>query len=199
MGVQSSRDSERVSEGGGEVEAGEDSDMEGWEDDGWGTFDSTPQEKATPSHPRQQWEDDDWGTFDSVPQQNATPSRPPQQANSGADFFDNIHASSDSQARRTKNPFDDFGFGGSRSSKEEHTSPLRTTASLFGHDTSRQSVSGGVAASGTADDGEWGAEWGEEFDVKPKVGFMVHDMDLLISAHFLIKCRRKKRLTLLEV
>ena len=127
----------------GEVEAKEDSDMEGWEDDGWGTFDSPPAPADTP----------------------------PQEVSSGADFFDNIQTSS-SKRTQPRDPFEDFGFSkaqSSKSSQRDRTSPQFTSASLFGGgDMGGKTAGGGVAADKDEGEGGWG-DWNSDFDLKPTV------------------------------
>ena len=136
--------------GGDEGEGKEDSDMEGWEDDGWGTFDNS----APPAPPPQQ-------------------SKAPQEISSGADFFDSIETSSSSQRTQAKDPFEDFGFAkaqSSRNAQKDHAPTRLTSASLFGDkDTSSKSGGGGVAASnGDSGGGGWG-DWSSDFDMKPTV------------------------------
>ena len=119
----------------------EDSDMEGWEDDGWGTFDSTPQQ-----------------------QQDLT--RPPQQEiSSGADFFDNFGGSSDSKRTKPKDPFEEFGFSSAKpSSKKDRTPPPMTSASLFGggDSGSQAGARGGTSTSSEGGGGGGGGGWGDD-------------------------------------
>lgn len=147
--VQSSREPGGGWEGGGDVMAKDDSDMEGWEDDGWGTFDSTPQQDiASPK---------------SQPQ--------PQKISSGKDFFDSLGAS-DSKRTKPKDPFEEFGLSSARSpAKKEQTPPLLTSASLFGNDRGGKSAAADKHVSKTAevgadDNGGWG-DWDDSFDTKP--------------------------------
>lgn len=150
--------------GDDEVEAKGDSDMEGWEGDGWDTFDSPPAPAPAPM------------------QGKAT-----QELSSGADFFDNIETSS-SKRTQSKDPFEDFGFSKARPSRgaqKDHTPPHFTSASLFGGgDTgSKASEGGGVASNKDEGEGGWG-NWNSDFDAKPtiKVRLLI---SLLHAAKFL--------------
>lgn len=135
-----------------EVEAKDDSDMEGW-GDSWGEFDSVIATSGSPSATAYQG---GRGDFDSTPQRrSATPPFPPQpqkkEVSSGPAFFDSISGSSDSQRNKpsSRDPFENFGI--QSASRKKCTAPLPTSASLFG---------GGVASEG--DKGGWG-DWNEEF------------------------------------
>ena len=134
--------------GSGEVEAKEDSDMEGWEDDGWGTFDIP----------------------DTKPSQHQKQQQHSPEKSSGADFFDTFDTAS-SQRTKTKDFFDSYGISNPRPSplKKEKSPPPLTSASLFGGSNTGSKVGtgiGGVAASDTGDGGGWG-DWSEDFDMKP--------------------------------
>lgn len=121
------------------MEVKDDSDMEGWEDDGWGDFDPIPR------------------------QDPVSAAKPPQQMSSGADFFDSI-GTRKSTRTKAKDLFEDFGYPDNQSAKSsgrEHTPPLLTSASLFG---SSKPAGGSVADKD--DEGGWG-DWDEDFDVKP--------------------------------
>lgn len=127
-----------------EVEAKGDSDMEGWEDDGWGNFDATPRQDSVSatSKPAQQ-------------QQQHTTS-------SGADFFDSIGNAS---RTKSKDLFEEFGYSGGQSSKasgKERTPPLLTSTSLFGGG----NPAGGTATVSKGDEGGWG-DWNDDLEVKP--------------------------------
>lgn len=157
--------------GGGkevEVEAKDDSDMEGW-GDSWGEFDSVPTATNTTPSPTAN-QGGGWGDFDSTPQRHsATPPRPPQpqkkEISSGPAFFDSISGSSDSQRTKpsSRDPFENFGIQSAAAPKKKQAAPLPTSASLFG---------GGVASEG--DKGGWG-EWNEEFDSEPLAPQVLYD------------------------
>ena len=120
-----------------EVEAQGDSDMEGWEDDGW-------------------------GNFDPIPRQDPVSSKPPQQQiSSGADFFDSVGSRNTSSKTKPKDLFEDFGYPSAPHSGKERTPPVLTSASLFGVD---KPAAGGVVDS--ADGGGWG-DWDKDFVDKP--------------------------------
>lgn len=136
----------------GEVEAKGDSDMEGWEDDGWGTFDSPP----APTQPPASKKD-----------------KPVQELSSGADFFDNMKTSRSSErTQESRDLFEDFGFSkpqSSRNAQKDRTPPPFTSASLFGGgDTGRKSAES-VKSDKDEEAGGWG-DWNSDFDdVKPSV------------------------------
>ena len=117
------------------------------------------------------WEDDGWGTFDSTPQRDTATSNPAQEMSSGADFFDNFGAGSNSDRTKTtatSDPFEEFGFSSGRSQvKKERTPPPLTSASLFGASTGGMSASAerNVSSGGGGDEG-W-EDWGESFGTKP--------------------------------
>ena len=127
-----------VEKGGGvgweeeEVMADEDgSDMEGWEDDGWGSIDEKEQ-----------------------PQQNPSTVTPPP--SSGADFFDTFQHSISSKPKE-KDYFADFGFTDVKAStytsaKKEKTPPPLVSAALFG---------GGEKKTESRSDGwgDWGSDF----------------------------------------
>ena len=136
-----------------------DSDMEGWEDDGWGTFDSTPQEVAPPKSSQQQQ----------------------QQLGSGADFFDSFGASGSTRTEATKarDPFEEFGLSTSaqgRAGKKDRTPPPLTSASLFGGSTSSKKPAATesnmrvsnmhVSVAPEVETGGWG-DWDENFGTEP--------------------------------
>ena len=89
-----------------EVMADEDgSDMEGWEDDGWGNVDENKPQQSRQTLP-----------------------------SSGADFFDTFQGDTSSKPKE-KDYFTDFGFTSVKSSisaKKEKTPPPLVSAALFG-------------------------------------------------------------------
>ena len=92
-----------------EVEAQGDSDMEGWDDDGWGDMNSE---------------------FQTKPPQQTVPS-------SGADFFDTFDSKISSTAKTKTGKTDDIfdsvqGPWSAKSSKKEKTPPPPVSSSLFG-------------------------------------------------------------------
>lgn len=136
-----SRESREGSKGRGggwdeEVLAGDDgSDMEGWEDDGWGDFGDKKQQQR----------------------QQQTPS-------SGADFFDTFHGSAPSKPRERDYflDFDPVATSSSQSAKREK-SPPPVSADLFGSSTREKSPpsTGGAKKTGSSSD-DWG-DWGSDF------------------------------------
>ncbi len=122
------------------------SDMEGWEDDGWGTFD-------TPSHSKD---------HSKTP---AATTKPTHSLSSGADFFDNITTNT-SSAEKTKDAFDLWPSGtGQHSHKAKVSSNLPSASSLFQSvPASNESDRKSEPAHGVADDG-WG-DWSEDTPIK---------------------------------
>ena len=131
--------------GGGdaiEVEAKDDSDMEGWEDDGWDSF-NTP------------------ATTTTTTQKEAT-STAKKEMSSGADFFDSVGFDSSRTRTAKKDPFENFGYssGPNSSRSKDPTPPPLTSASLFGD------AGGKVSGTREEDEGGWG-DWNDSFDAKP--------------------------------
>ena len=154
----------------GEVVAKDDSDMEGWEEDGWGTFNSTSS-THDPSHdplPNMKSSQQSWETLSS-----------------GADFFDNFSTtnkpSSSLQVTEKTGEFSWSTFGPQAAEKAK--SPPLISSSLFG-DTGNTSanIPGTNTGSKTGSNfrnvtdvnvenngnGEW-ADWDEDFEMTPVV------------------------------
>ena len=136
-GVTESKGSrERETRGGWDVDeevlAGDDgSDMEGWEDDGWGSFEDNKQTKQKPP----------------------SLSPPPTVPSSGADFFDTFQSGFSSKPKE-KDYFADFGPAATLSSlsaKREKSPPPPVSASLFGGEKKAESSSDGW--------GDWGSDF----------------------------------------
>ncbi len=122
-----------------EIEAKGDSDMEGWEDDGWGDINPTPRQESAVSAPKPR----------------------AKETSGGADFFDSLGVGN-TQKTKSKDPFENYGYSDPRPAKpsrKENTPPPLTSASLFGG-SGLASNSGGVAGDG------WG-DWSEDFEVQP--------------------------------
>jgi len=144
----------------------DDSDMEGWEDDGWGTFDSTSASQD-PSHDQSR---------------NVKSSSRQQPLSSGADFFDTFPPSSGGRTENisvAKDPFENMWSP--VSDQQSHKSPKAAASafppasSMFGSPSESKSsqfepkAEAEPAASRTGDFGGWD-EWSEEdFEEKPKV------------------------------
>ena len=139
----------------------DDSDMEGWEDDGWGTFGSTPA-----------LHDPSCSTENSESSQH-------QPLSSGADFFDSFSPGSSGRMESkpiTKDPFNDMWS--SVTDQQSHkskapTSPLPPASSLFGSSSESKSskfepkAESESTASKAVSTGGWD-EWNEEdFEEKP--------------------------------
>ena len=133
------------------------------------------------------WEDDGWGTFD-FPQPDTMAKSPSQQqpkVSSGADFFDNLSTNvpASSQIKKDRNPFDDFWISSLQPGKNERALPPLTPASLF----SKSGASGQSMAvkSDTDIGGEGWGDWEEEFDVvKPAVkveNYCIFFIDVLVN------------------
>lgn len=139
----------------------EGSDMEGWEDDGWGTL-------HTSSASRDQLRG---STGNTKPFQ--------QPASGGADFFDTLSSTSNpggsDKAATTKDPFDDMwsSFTGQQNQKSKKSEALPSASSLFDSPSkssaspSKSSASKPVSESKQPLSNEGWDDWNEDFEVKP--------------------------------